>query len=200
MTFSKLFFPLLVLFLLLTIAVQKTAYSKNIQGYISDTIPTYVHSGPGKEYRIIGTISSGSEIQITGKSKNDYSEIINEKGKTVWLESKYVTDKPGFRVIIAQLNSKLADIEGSSSEASERLMRANKNVNKLSTEKIQLNDEISTLNKTLSELNFKIKDQDTSIKKEWFFNGAIVLCLGLILGLVIPRLSSNKRSGMNNWK
>lgn len=200
MTFSKLFFPLLVLFLSLTITAQKTAYSKNIQGYISDTIPTYVHSGPGKEYRIIGTISSGSEIQITGKSKNDYSEIINEKGKTVWLESKYVTDKPGFRVIIAQLNSKLADIESSSSEASERLMRANKNVNKLSTEKIQLNDEISTLNKTLSELNFKIKDQDTSIKKEWFFNGAIVLCLGLILGLVIPRLSSNKKSGMNNWK
>ena len=59
--------------------------------------------------------------------------------------------------MIAELNTKLADIEGSSSEVSERLMRANKNVNKLSTEKIKLNNEISTLNKTLSELKFKIR-------------------------------------------
>jgi SH3 domain protein len=199
MKFSNLFFSLLVTVLSLNIAVQKTAHAKNVQGYISDTIPTFVHSGPGKNYRILGTINSGSEVKITGKSQNDYAEVINDKGRTVWLESKYVTKKPGLRVVIAQLNSKLADLEGNSSEVSERLMRANKNVNRLSTEKIQLNNEISTLNKTLSELKLKIKDQDTNIKKEWFFNGAIVLCIGLVLGLVIPRLSSNKKSSMSNW-
>ena len=199
MKFSKPFCFLLVLFLSLNITVQKSANAKNVQGYISDAIPTFVHSGPGKNYRIVGTISSGAEVKITGKNKDKYSEVIDSKGRTVWLESKYVTNKPGFRVIIAELNAKLADLEGNSSEVSERLMRANKNVNKLSTEKIKLNNEISTLNKTLSELKFKIKDQDTSIKKEWFFNGAIVLGLGLVLGLVLPRLSSNKKNKMSNW-
>ncbi len=200
MKFSKLLFSLFVLFITLTLTVQKSAFAQNAQGYISDTLPTFVHSGPGKNYRIVGTVNSGSEIQITGKTQNDYAEIINTKGRTVWVESKYVSKKPGLRVVIAQLNTKLADLEGNSSEVSERLMRANKNVNRLSSEKIQLNNEISSLNKTLSELKLKIKDQDTNIKKEWFFNGAIVLGLGLLLGLIIPRLSSNKKSNMNSWK
>lgn len=200
MKFSKLLFSLFALFITLTLTVQKSAFAQNAQGYISDTLPTFVHSGPGKNYRIVGTVNSGSEIQITGKTQNDYAEIINTKGRTVWVESKYVSKKPGLRVVIAQLNTKLADLEGNSSEVSERLMRANKNVNRLSSEKIQLNNEISSLNKTLSELKLKIKDQDTNIKKEWFFNGAIVLGLGLLLGLIIPRLSSNKKSNMNSWK
>ena len=91
MKFSKPFFFLSVLFLSLNITVQKSANAKNVQGYISDAIPTFVHSGPGKNYRIVGKVLSGSEIKITGKTKDDYSEIINSKGKTVWLESKFVT-------------------------------------------------------------------------------------------------------------
>jgi len=200
MKFSKLFFSLLALCLTLNFTLQKSAISAEVQGYISDTLPIFVHSGPGKNYRILGTINSGSEIKITGNEQKDYSEIINDKGRTIWVESKYVSKKPGFRVVIAQLNSKLADLEGNSSEVSERLMRANKSVNRLRSDKTQLNNEISTLNKTLSELKLKIKDQDTNIKKEWFFNGAIVLGLGLLLGLIIPRLSSNKKSNMGNWK
>lgn len=163
-------------------------------------LPTFVHSGPGKNYRILGTVTSGSEIKITGNNKDNYSEIIDDKGRTVWIESKYTIAKPGLRAIIAQLNTKLADLEGNSSSVSESLMRANKKINKLNSEKTQLNNEISVLNKTLSEVNLKLKDQDTKIKKDWFFNGAIVLCIGLILGLIIPRLSSNKKGNMNSWK
>lgn len=199
----KLLKPLFTSFILIissSICLQTNAQESTTQGYISDELPIFVHSGPGKNYRILGTVTSGSEIKITGNAKNDYSEVIDEKGRTIWLESKYVKTQPGLRVIIAQLNAKLADLEGSSSALSESLLRANKKVDQYSGEKTQLNNEISVLNKTLSEVKLKLKDQDTNIKKEWFFNGAIVLCVGLILGLVIPRLSSNKKSNMGSWK
>jgi SH3 domain protein len=196
MALLRSFFTYFLFVISLSIYTQANA----AQGYISDELPIFVHSGPGKNYRILGTVTSGAEIQITGNNSNNYSEIIDEKGRTVWLESQYVTAKPGLRVIIAQLNTKLADLEGNASSASERLLRANKNVDRLSSEKTQLNNEISVLNKTLSEVKLKLKDQDTNIKKEWFIHGAMVLCIGLILGLVIPRLSSNKKSSMSNWK
>lgn len=189
------------IFSCLLLLVSSSVYAQeSTQGYISDELPTFVHSGPGKNYRILGTVTSGSEIKITGNNRDDYSEVIDDKGRTVWIESKYIITKPGLRVIIAQLNTKLADLESNSSLVSESLMRANKKVDRLSGEKTKLNNEISVLNKTLSEVNLKLKDQDTNIKKDWFFNGAIVLCIGLILGLIIPRLSSNKKGNMNSWK
>ena len=200
MTLSKPLFTFLLLLISSGIYLQASAQANTTQGYISDELPIFVHSGPGKNYRILGTVTSGSEVQITGNSKDDYSEVIDDKDRTVWLESKYVTSEPGLRVIIAQLNSKLADLEGNSSAVSESLLRANKKVDQYSSEKTQLNNEISSLNKTLSEVSLKLKDQDTSIKKEWFFNGAIVLCIGLVLGLVLPRLSSSKKSNMGSWK
>ncbi len=200
MTLSKPLFTFLLLLISSGIYLQASAQANTTQGYISDELPIFVHSGPGKNYRILGTVTSGSEVQITGNSKDDYSEVIDDKDRTVWLESKYVTSEPGLRVIIAQLNSKLADLEGNSSAISESLLRANKKVDQYSSEKTQLNNEISSLNKTLSEVSLKLKDQDTSIKKEWFFNGAIVLCIGLVLGLVLPRLSSSKKSNMGSWK
>lgn len=199
MTLLKPFIIYSVLIISSIFCMQQSAQARNVQGYISDALPIFVHSGAGKNYRILGTVTSGAEIKITGKAQNNYSQIIDERGRTVWIETKYISKKPGLRVIIAQLNTKLADLEGTSSSVSESLLRANKKVNKLSSEKIQLNNEIASLNKKLSEVQLKIKDQDTTIKKEWFFNGAIVLCLGLILGLIIPRLSSNKKSSMGSW-
>lgn len=200
MTFLKTFLTYAFFIISSSIFALQSAQANTTQGYISDELPLFVHSGPGKNYRILGTVTSGAEIQITGNSKEDYSEIIDEKGRTVWLESKYVSTKPGLRVVIAQLNSKLADLEGNSSAISESLLRANKKVDELSSDKTQLNNEISSLNKTLSEVQLKLKDQDTNIKKEWFFNGAIVLCIGLVLGLILPRLSSNKKNSMSSWK
>jgi len=196
MTFLRFIFTSLLLISSSSIFAQQAAK----QGYISDDLPVFVHSGPGKNYRILGTITSGSEIKITGKASNDYAEVIDENGRTVWLESQYVTTKPGLRVVIAQLNSKLADFESNASSVTESLLRANKNVDRLSSEKTQLNNKISEINKNLSEMQLQLKDQDTNIKKDWFFNGAIVMFIGLILGLIIPRLSSSKKGGMNNWK
>lgn len=196
----KPLFTYLLLIISSSICLQTNAQENTTQGYVSDELPIFVHSGAGKNYRILGSVTSGSEIKITGNAKNDYSEVIDDKGRTVWLETKYVNTQPGLRVIISQLNAKLADLEASSNGVSESLLRANKRVDQYSSEKTKLNNEISVLNKTLSEVKLKLKDQDTNIKKEWFFNGAIVLCIGLILGLVIPRLTSNKKSNMGSWK
>jgi SH3 domain protein len=63
----------------------------------------------------------------------------------------------------------------------------------------ELMTELSDTKKLLSSTQSQVKDQDTNIKKQWFFNGAIVLALGLLLGLVLPKFFSRKRGGMENW-
>jgi SH3 domain protein len=169
-------------------------------GYISDDLFIFMHSGAGNNYRILGSINSGTEVKVTGNNQNDYTEIVDEKNRNVWVESKYVSLKPGLRSVIAELNEKLANTTSNSDNMSEELSQARSTIENLSSEKTKLNNEISQLNKTLITTRSKLKDQDTNIKKEWFFNGAIVLVIGLILGLIIPRLAGRRKGSMDNWK
>ena len=86
------------------------------QGYISDELFIYIHTGPGKKYRILGTIIAGSKVQITGSIDDGYSEIIDDKNRTAWVESKYVTTQPGLRFVVAELNGKIATSSDYSSQ------------------------------------------------------------------------------------
>ena len=63
-----------------------------------------------------------------------------------------------------------------------------------------LNSELSKIKQQLSINQDKLGNQDTDLKKEWFFNGAIVLIIGLVLGLLIPRIPIRKKAAMENWK
>lgn len=169
-------------------------------GYISDDLFIYMHSGAGNNYRILGSINSGTEVKVTGKAENDYTEIIDDKNRNTWVESKYISSKPGLRFVIAELNAKLSSTASSSDSLSDELIQAKNTIEKLSSEKSQLNNEIIQLNKTLITTSSQLKNQDTDIKKEWFYNGAIVLIIGLLLGLVIPRLAARRKGSMDNWK
>lgn len=180
--------------------LAEDAPSNLASGYISDDLFIYMHSGAGNNYRILGSINSGTEVKVTGNNENDYTEIVDDKNRNVWVESKYVSSKPGLRFVIAELNEKLANTTSNTDSMSAELSQARKTIENLNSEKAQLNNEISQLNKTLTTTSSKLKDQDTNIKKEWFFNGAIVLIIGLVLGLIIPRLTARRKGSMDNWK
>lgn len=50
--------------------------------YISDELDTYVHSGPGNQYRIVGTLKGGDEVTlISVDNGTNYGQIRDSKGK-----------------------------------------------------------------------------------------------------------------------
>jgi SH3 domain protein len=189
----------LILSLSFPLLAEETPANLN-SGYISDDLFIYMHSGAGNNYRILGSINSGTEVKVTGQHENDYTEIIDDKNRNAWVESKYISLKPGLRFVIAELNERLSSTANSTDNLSEELIQARSTIEQLNTEKSQLNNEISELNKTLITTRSKLKNQDTDIKKEWFYNGAMVLALGLLLGLILPRLTVRRKGSMDNWK
>jgi SH3 domain protein len=168
-------------------------------GYISENLFVYMHSGAGKNYRILGTINSGETVQLTGESENEYSQVITNAEKTGWIESQYVSTKPGMRYVIADLNEKLAGFQGQSDDTAIQLENSRTQVDALKDERSDLQNTIAALNMELAQTKSQLKNQDTDIKKQWFFNGAIVLGVGLFFGLVLPRLFSKRKSKMENW-
>ena len=170
------------------------------QGFISDDLTIFMHAGPGTNYRILGTINAGAKIQTTGKSEKDYSEIIDDKNRLTWVETKYLTTKPGLRFVVTELNGKVAQTNGYTNQLDGEVNELKSAIELLNQDKTQLQQQLSKVQLQLKKTATKVKDQDTNIKKQWFFNGAIVLGIGLILGLILPRFFTRRRnSSMENW-
>ncbi|MEI6895160.1 MAG: TIGR04211 family SH3 domain-containing protein [Colwellia sp.] len=169
------------------------------QGYISDELVIYMHAGPGTNFRILGTVTAGSKIKITGSTDDNYSEIIDENNRTAWVESKYVTTQTGLRFVVADLNKKIANTSNFSSQLDGEVNELNSKLKLLTDDKEKLSSELLKLTNFLEKSKTEIKDHDINIKKQWFFNGALVLGIGLILGLLLPKIFGRRRSGMDSW-
>jgi SH3 domain protein len=198
------FRQILVTFTILLCAVisaqaQENSSSKNKQGFIIDELSIFMHAGPGTNYRILGTINAGSEIKTTGKSDKDYSEIIDDKNRNTWVETKYLTTKPGLRFVVAELNGKIANSSDYTSQLDGEVNQLRSSVEILSKDKKQLLTQLKQVEQQLKTTLSKVKDQDTKILTQRFYNGAIVLGVGLILGLILPRFFARRKSSMDSW-
>ncbi|SPW27517.1 SH3 domain-containing protein [Edwardsiella tarda] len=72
--FCRLLLPLLGLCL----AFQSHA---DEQRFISDALSTYVHSGPGNQYRIVGTINAGDPVTLLGvNQQTQFAQIRDARG------------------------------------------------------------------------------------------------------------------------
>lgn len=183
-----------------TQSLTETTVNDSNTAYIADDLFIFMHTGAGKNYRILGSISAGTEIKLTGATENSFTEIIDDKNRRAWVDSQYISTNPGLRFVIAELNGKLAGYSESEGQLGQEIEQAKTTIDKLTLEHSQQASEIVNLNKQLLETQSQIKIQDTNIKKEWFFNGAIVLAIGLILGLIIPKLIGVRRArNMDSW-
>ena len=198
MNVVKRMLPLVFLPLPLMISAQEDS-SELTKGFIADDLFIYMHAGAGNNYRILGTINAGTEIELTGQVLNDYTQIVDTKARQTWVESKYVSTKPGLRNVIAELNTRMANSSESSHQLEIQLSNSAEQIASLINKNTELQNNLAALNNDLAATRLKLNDQDTNIKKEYFYNGAIVLGLGLVLGLILPRLGSRKKANQGSW-
>lgn len=178
---------------------QEVALSKGSQAYISDDLTIFMHAGPGTNYRILGTINAGSQIEITGKSDNGYSEIIDEKNRITWVETKYITSTPGLRFEVANVNDKLTRANDYSAQLDGEINELKSNIELINQDRKKLTSQLETVQNQLTETQSKVSTQDSKMLSQRFYNGAIVLGFGLLLGLILPRLFARRRSSMDSW-
>lgn len=191
-------------FLLLTIIFLTTStFAAN--HYVSDELFTYTHSGPGLKYKILGVVNSGEKIKIVSTNKNaGFTQIIDSKGRNVWINSKYVSNQPGLKeqleklkIQYLELNEKLSISEDNANKNKinlENELNSNvKQVHKLQKINSSLSKELKEVqdkNNSLSEMLDKEKNE---LLMRWFSYGAIVAGIGLLVGLILPSLIPSRK-------
>jgi SH3 domain protein len=203
---SGVFIQLIVLIFMITpiknVLAQETtsaAQANEKKAYIIDDLSIFMRSGAGPQYRLLGTITAGTQVNIVDEPKNDFQKIIDDKGRTGWIEVKYLQQKPGLRYVIAELNAQLASKDEQIAQLHNTVSENEQKIAKLVSSNQQLSKQLTTMTKKYNETQKALDQHDTTVQKQWFFNGAIVLGIGLILGLILPRLG-HRRANLNSWK
>jgi SH3 domain protein len=178
--------------------------------YVSDDIFIYMHSGPSREYRIIGTLDVGSPVTTLKLDKKTlFYQVKTANGKIAWVKSDQLqTTLPANKLLPAiqkelqEAQIKLQNIDQANSEILDQqkqsIIDKDSLIATLMDEKNSLQGTIIKLKAANLELDLLQDTKDERVKMEWMMYGGSVLFIGLLFGLLIPFLPRRKKNN-NNW-
>ncbi|WKE64757.1 TIGR04211 family SH3 domain-containing protein [Gallaecimonas kandeliae] len=165
--------------------------------YVSEDIFIYLHSGPSRDYRIIGSVNAGTPLEAL-ESSNDFTKVREADGREGWVENQYLTKTPSFRVTIPKLETQLKDAQAKIETLSSGSESLASSLDNLKQDKAQLTQQVSEQQAQIDKLQAEVKGMDQSNLMRWFLYGGGVAGGGLLLGLLLPRLIPSKKR-KNMW-
>tara|TARA_R110002126_G_scaffold15570_3_gene63701 strand:- start:5829 stop:6446 length:618 start_codon:yes stop_codon:yes gene_type:complete len=187
-----IFLPLLFVVLGWPVAAQQSSAEK--PAFISDALFVYLHSGPGNQYRIVGTINAGQQVTfISEDSDSGYAQIRYDDNKTGWLPKEYVSYTPGLvtqlETLTERFNSQRDQVQQLEQERSELSSQLNSAI----VERENAQEQLAQANRSYEQLKAQLEATQTSIWQNPMVIGSAILLIGLIFGLLLPALWPKRR-------
>lgn len=196
-------------FALLTLGITLGAHADE-KRYVSDDLITYIHSGPGNQFRIVGTLNSGDEVTLKNvNTTTNYGQIVDSKGRDAWIPLDQLSTTPSLRTQVPNLQQqvktltdKLTNIDNSwnqrTAEMQQKVASSDGIINGLKKENQDLKNQLIVAQKKVSAVNVQLDDKQRTIILQWFMYGGGVAGVGLILGLLLPHLVP-RRKKKDRW-
>ncbi|EBN7628209.1 SH3 domain-containing protein [Salmonella enterica] len=196
--------PKLRLIGLTLLALSATAVSHAEETrYVSDELNTWVRSGPGDNYRLVGTVNAGEEVTLLQSDAN-YGQIKDSSGRTAWIALKELNTTPSLRTRVPDLENqvktltdKLNNIDTTwnqrTADMQQKVAQSDSVINGLKEENQKLKNELIVAQKKVSAANLQLDDKQRTIIMQWFMYGGGVLGIGLLLGLVLPHMIPSRK-------
>ncbi|EDW1161217.1 SH3 domain-containing protein [Salmonella enterica subsp. enterica serovar Hermannswerder] len=196
--------PKLRLIGLTLLALSATAVSHAEETrYVSDELNTWVRSGPGDNYRLVGTVNAGEEVTLLQSDAN-YGQIKDSSGRTSWIPLKELNTTPSLRTRVPDLENqvktltdKLNNIDTTwnqrTADMQQKVAQSDSVINGLKEENQKLKNELIVAQKKVSAANLQLDDKQRTIIMQWFMYGGGVLGIGLLLGLVLPHMIPSRK-------
>jgi len=197
--------------------------------YINDRQLVRIRSGRTDKDRILTSASSGTQLQLLSEKgrysqvrtikgttgwllsiylrKTPIARVrLKEANKLLKQAKRDIKEKEksfkNLNTIHGKLKARYQDLEGNFTKS----MQENKKLAKLASEPIKLAKE----NKRLSSLSFQMTEQINTLQvkmsdlkddtqKQWFLYGAGVILLGVLLGILLPKLRPQQKSSWSSY-
>lgn len=189
---------------LFALSVSTLAHAEE-KRYVSDELNTWVRSGPGDNYRLVGTVNAGEEVVLlqTNEASN-YAQVRDSSGRTAWIPLKELNTQPSLRTRVPELENqvktltdKLNNIDNTwnqrTADMQQKVAGSDGVINSLKEENQKLKNELIVAQKKVNAANLQLDDKQRTIIMQWFMYGGGVLGVGLVLGLVLPHLIPSRK-------
>ncbi|WP_271407526.1 TIGR04211 family SH3 domain-containing protein [Pseudomonas sp. Q1-7] len=177
--------------------------------WVSDSLTTYVRSGPTDGYRIVGTLGSGQKVELLG-TKGDYSQVRSESGSTVWIPSRDLQEMPGQAERLPDLEKKVselsAELEGINDTWKTRVQGMQETldsrktlIDELQAARTSLDSELTQVRAELRDARAQLGDENKQVLMRYMVYGGSIAGAGLLVGLILPTLLRVKRKRNDQW-
>lgn len=162
--------------------------------YISDDLYTYLHAGPGRNFRILGSVQAGTKVtQLQFDVDKNFVEVIDDKQRTGWVDATFIVNSQSIRELVPDLqeNIKKANEVLTQQENNNELL--NQQIADLTSQNSQLKRQLSEIQKESADIQQELATKDQSAQMEWFTRGGIVALISIIIGVIIAYLPKKRR-------
>ena len=173
------------------------------QRWVSDSLSTYVRSGPTDGYRIVGALQSGAKVELL-RVQGDYSQVRAAGGDSVWIASKDLQDVPGQAERLPQLQQQVAELSEQLKTIDDSWtvrvqgMQETLDTRKALIEELEarargLNAELGETQSELRTTQAKLGDESNQLLMRYLVYGASIAGAGLLAGLILPALTRGRK-------
>ncbi|WP_410176153.1 TIGR04211 family SH3 domain-containing protein [Shewanella cyperi] len=169
------------------------------QRYISDNVFIYLHNGPGTQYRILGSIEAGQPVQFLGETQDDYSKVIDHKGREGWVANDMLSNEPSLRERMPQLETELASVKEQLANLEANQSDAGSRIENLQTQLKQAEDALAKANQERDSAMAKVNDVQDNARYRMWQEGGLIAAIGALIGIILVYLPRPQRRKKNRW-
>ncbi len=156
--------------------------------YVGDEIKLTLRSGPGTDRKILEIVSTGAKMDIL-EDGEEWVHVRLSNGKEGWVLKRYLSKAKPSRLILEELQRKHSRLSTTSDEltqSNEDLKAANSKIQASLQEKTKA---LEDLTRSYDDLKQDADASTFQMRKYliFFFSGAGILFIGILLGLVMKR-------------
>ena len=167
--------------------------------YISDNVFTFLHGGPGTQYRILGSVEAGQPITYLGETQDDYVKIIDHKGREGWIDGKLVSSDKSFRVQLPEVEAKLEKVQAELNELKAQTSNSDQTTRQLRSQLATAEEQLSIASNERDSAVRELTQIQNNERFEQLKQGGMIAGIGLILGVIIAYLPRPRRRQKNRW-
>src|SRR5690606_24426033 len=171
--------------------------------WVSDSLNTFVRSGPTDGYRIVGALKSGQKVTLLA-TQGSYSQVRTDGGESVWIPTRDLQESPSqferlpaLEQEVLDLRARLAGIEDTWKTRvqgmQETLDSRKALIEELEAERKSLSDELAQAQSELRTAKAQLGDEKNQLLMDYMVYGGGIAGAGLLLGLLLPALVRGRK-------
>ncbi|MBS4687433.1 TIGR04211 family SH3 domain-containing protein [Aeromonas sobria] len=178
--------------------------------YVSDNIFTFIHNGPGTQYRILSSIKAGEPLEVKAvNSEAGFTQVVDSRGREGWIKNSELQSQISLRERLPQvekerdeLKDRLQNLNGDNekrfTEKDGQLAAQSKEIAALKVQLVSQGEELGNLKEQNDALTQSYDNQEHDMQMDWFIRGGAMVGAGILLGILLPMLP-RRRSRGDRW-